>query len=78
MWAIITLMRQEMKLAELNREELNHKTQMEALKKEISSLEQEIMKSQSSEFIEQMAKEKLKMVKNDEIIYYIKGGSQAK
>lgn len=77
-WAIITLMRQEMKLAELNREELNHKTQMEALKKEISSLEQEIMKSQSSEFIEQMAKEKLKMVKNDEIIYYIKGGSQAK
>lgn len=77
-WAIITLVRQEMKLAELHREEISHKAQLETLKKEITSLEQEIMKSQSSEFIEQMAKEKLKMVKNDEIIYYIKGSKQSK
>lgn len=77
-WTTFTLIRQEVKLAELKKERQDYQIQMDELKKEISDLEKEIMKSQSSEFIEQMAKEKLKMVKSDEIIYYIKGSNRTK
>ncbi len=67
-----TLVRQELKMHELQAEEKQVKTQMEALSGEIDIMKEDLKASQSLEFTEKMAREKLKMVKPDEIVYILK------
>lgn len=66
-----TIFSNETKYKELKAEENNYNKEIEALKEEIESLKIEIEKSQSHETIEKIAREKLKMVKPNEIIYII-------
>lgn len=67
-----TLVRQELKMHELQSEEKQVKNQMEALSGEIDIMKEDLKASQSLEFTEKMAREKLKMVKPDEIVYILK------
>ncbi len=67
-----TLVRQELKMHELRVEEKQAKIQMEALSGEISVLKEDLKASQGLEFTEKAAREKLKMVKPDEIVYILK------
>jgi len=67
-----TLVRQELKIHELSQEEKQVGTQMEALTGEIEVLKEDLKASQSLEFSEKVAREKLKMVKPDEIVYILK------
>lgn len=75
-WAIMTLISQQVKLMELKKEEAAYRTNIEKLRKELDAMASEIEKSQSPEFIEKMAREKLKMVKPNETIYFIEGSQK--
>lgn len=66
-----TVISNEAKYKELKAEEENYNKEIAILKEEIESLKIEIEKSQSHEMIEKIAREKLKMVKPNEIIYII-------
>lgn len=67
-----TLVRQELNMHELRAEEKQVKAQTEAISGEINVLKEDLKASQSLEFTEKMAREKLKMVKPDEIVYILK------
>jgi len=67
-----TLVRQELKIHELSQEEKQVGSQIEALTGEIEVLKEDLKASQSLEFSEKVAREKLKMVKPDEIVYILK------
>lgn len=67
-----TLIRQEFKIHELSQEERLVKSQIEVLDGEIGVLNEDLKASQSLEFTERVAREKLKMVKPDEIVYILK------
>lgn len=67
-----TLVRQELKIHELRLEEKQVTQEMEALTGEIDVLKEDLKASQSLEFSEKIAREKLKMVKPDEIVYILK------
>ncbi len=67
----ITIIKQEIKLNSLLKEENNVINKLEELKKESSDLQQKIEESEGLDFIEKTAREKLKMVKKNEIIYKI-------
>lgn len=67
----VTLMRQEIVLREVQYEEAEEIKKMEQLAAEVEALEQQIEESGDIEYIEKIAREKLKMVKANEIIYII-------
>lgn len=67
-----TLVRQEFKIHELRQEEKEVAAQLEALHGEIGILKEDLKTSQSLEFSEKIAREKLKMVMPDEIVYILK------
>lgn len=56
-------------IANLNNDIAKLESELESTKKKNKEIQSEIDNSKSSEFIEKMAREKLKMVKKDEIVY---------
>lgn len=71
-----TVVSNEAKYKELKAEEASYNKEIAVLKEEIESLKIEIEKSQSHEMIEKIAREKLKMVKPNEIIYIIQDNEE--
>lgn len=67
----VTLINQQVKIKELDAVEAQYMEKIEELSEEVDSIEKEIEKSKSEEAIERLAREKLKMVKPDEVIYDI-------
>ncbi len=67
----ITVVRQELKLRQLHMEEAVAEENITVLKKEVEALEEELEDASSLETIERIAREKLKMVKPNEITYII-------
>lgn len=67
-----TLVRLEIRSHELSQEENQVNGQIEALSGEINVLKEDLEASRSLEFTEKIAREKLKMVKPDEIVYILK------
>jgi len=67
----MTLVRQEIKLRELRYEESNLLSEVEKLNEDIVELEVELEESGDIAYVEKIAREKLKMVKSNEIIYII-------
>lgn len=70
-YSLITIVNQEMKLRDLHSQERQLQKKFEELKTEVSETEKKVEESTSLEFIEKLAREKLKMVKRNEIIYII-------
>lgn len=56
-------------IANLNNDIAKLESELESTKKKNKEIQSEIDNSKSSEFIKKMAREKLKMVKKDEIVY---------
>ncbi len=67
----ITFFRQEAKLQQLRAEEAACQQKIVVLKEDVEALEEELENASSAETIERIAREKLKMVKPNEIIYII-------
>ncbi len=67
-----TLVRQEIRMHELRAEEKQAELQLAALSSEIEVLKEDLEASKTLEFAEKIAREKLKMVKPDEIVYILK------
>jgi len=67
----ITFVRQEIKLRQLHAEEAACQSEIVLLKEDVDELEEELENASSPETIERIAREKLKMVKPNEIIYII-------
>ncbi len=60
------------KISELKQREREIKSEIAALRVELERLEDYYEMSKTPEFIERLAREKLGMVRKDEIIYYIR------
>ena len=60
---------QQIKLRDFQQQEQEKQKQVAALKQEVLRIEEEIKQSNTPEFIEKVAREQLKMVKPNEIIY---------
>lgn len=73
-----TLVRQEIRLLELREEERQVSTEIAALSEEIGVLQEDLKATQSLAFSEKIAREKLKMVKPDEIVYVLREPEAAK
>lgn len=67
----VTILRQEVKLRQLKAEEAACQAEIMLLKEDVEELEEELENASSPETIERIAREKLKMVKPNEIIYII-------
>ncbi len=67
-----TLIRQEIRIHELRQEAIEVAGETEALTGEISLLKEDLEASKSLDFAEKIAREKLKMVKPDEIVYILR------
>lgn len=67
----VTLVRQEIVLRGVQYEEAEKLAEIERLTSEVENLEERIEESGDLEYIEKIAREKLKMVKSNEIIYII-------
>lgn len=67
----VTILRQEVKLHQLKAEEAACQAEIMLLKEDVEELEEELENASSPETIERIAREKLKMVKPNEIIYII-------
>lgn len=67
----VTFVRQELKLRQLRAEEEACQQKILVLKEDVEELEEELENASSPETIERIAREKLKMVKPNEIIYII-------
>lgn len=65
------LVRQEAKYRELVAERDAYNAQIETLRETIGQLSEQIEEISTPEYIEKMAREKLQMVKPDEIIYIL-------
>jgi len=63
----------DLKLKEYKATQLDLKSEIESLERDINRLVDEYAYSQTPEAVEKIAREKLKMVKPNEIIYLIKG-----
>ena len=66
-----TIINQEIKLRALRKEGDQIEKTVEELKKKLSGMEKKIEESGNPQFIEKAARERLKMVKQNEIIYII-------
>ncbi len=60
---------QQLRLHKLAEQEGTYKKRVEQLKQEVARREEEIKSANTPEFIEKVAREQLKMVKPNEIIY---------
>jgi len=60
---------QQIRLRAFQQQEKEKQQQVAALKQEVLRLEEEIKQSNTPEFVEKVAREQLKMVKPNEIIY---------
>jgi len=69
--------RTDQKLNEYKEVQKDLKLEIESLEKDINRLNDEYAYSQTPEAIEKIAREKLKMVKPNEIIYLIKGAEES-
>ncbi len=67
----IALVTQEIEYRQLLQEEMQYSAEIEQLHEEIERLEARLENSKDPRAIEQIAREKLKMVKPNEIIYII-------
>ncbi len=65
------LISQELQYRKLRIEEADYRAEIELLSEEIERLEERLESSQDPQAIEKIAREKLKMVKPNEIIYII-------
>lgn len=63
----------DLKLKEYKETQSDLKAEIESLERDINRLVDEFAYSQTPEAVEKIAREKLKMVKPNEIIYLIKG-----
>ncbi|MCG8541335.1 MAG: septum formation initiator family protein [Clostridia bacterium] len=72
----ITIANQQGKLKDLQREEKELQSIANDLKSEVKEIEKRAEESTSLEFVEKTAREKLKMVKQNEIIYIIQDKKQ--
>ena len=70
-YVLAVLIRQEIYYKSLKSEELAYLKEIQVLKIEIEKLEKDLESNQDLESIEKIAREKLKMVKPNEIIYII-------
>lgn len=70
-YSSITIVNQEIKLRDLRDEEKQLQKKVGELQNKVSEMEKKVEESTSLEFIEKIAREKLKMVKQNEIIYII-------
>ncbi len=68
----ISLINQQIKINSLLEKEKEALEELESLKAEANSIKEKIEESNNDEFIEKVAREKLKMVKPNEIIYIFK------
>lgn len=68
-YPIAYIANQMVAITNLNNEISKLESELELTKKKNKEIQSEIDNSKSSEFIEKMAREKLKMVKKDEIVY---------
>lgn len=68
----VQVIQQNQHMKALEKERLEYEQEIEALNLKIIDLKDKIDNKNSDEYIEKMAREKLKMVKPDEIIYIIK------
>lgn len=66
-----TMVTQQIKLLELSKEKKAYEEQIEKRKMEIDSLKKQLEEVQSPSYIEKIAREKLKMVRPDEIIFIL-------
>lgn len=66
------------KIADMKSREIHLSEKLSELNKEVQRLEDYYELSQTPEFIERLAREKLKMVRPDEVIYYIKKSKENK
>ena len=66
-----TIYNQNLKFSELKKEEVFYENHMKNTSKKIEEVTEDLEKSQSLEAIEKIAREKLNMVKPNEIIYII-------
>lgn len=64
--------RQEVSIRQLKAEEIQVKAQLSSLNEEIQLLQEDLEASQSLSYVEKIAREKLKMVKPDEVVYVLK------
>ncbi len=71
-YIVFVVFNQEMKYRELIEDRDAYNLEIEELKKSINELYDVIDEISTPEYIEKMAREKLQMVKPDEIIYMIK------
>ena len=60
---------QKMKLKKLNDKKIASERELKIIQEEVKDLKKKIKKSNSVEYIEKIAREELKMVKPNEIIY---------
>jgi len=67
----VTLIRQEVQYKTLKAEEETYLKEIESLNLEIAKLEKELESNKDLKAIEKIAREKLKMVKPNEIVYII-------
>ncbi len=67
----VTFLQQEMKIRELEYERDYIETEIESLNADITDLESKIEETKGLNYVEQVAREKLKMVRSDEIVYII-------
>ncbi len=72
-----TLMTQESKYQQLLRQKTLYEEQIEVLQEDLNELQDELEHSTSPETIERLAREKLKMVKPNEIIYIIQSDDES-
>lgn len=71
LYVSVTLVNQELKARELKLEELELRQQISAMSMEVEDLQKQVESASSLEHIEALAREKLKMIKSDEMIYFI-------
>jgi len=69
----VILVRQEFKYRELMAESDAYHKEIQALNETVDELKEMIQEISTPEYIERMARERLQMVKPDEIIYVIEG-----
>jgi cell division protein FtsB len=67
----------DLKLKEYKNVQKDLKLEIESLERDVNRLNDEYAYSQTPEAIEKIAREKLKMVKPNEIIYLIKGAEES-
>ncbi|MFZ5966663.1 MAG: FtsB family cell division protein [Bacillota bacterium] len=75
-YALFTVVDQQIRLYKLSKQEEAYKNKIAELKQTVAQLEDELNQGDSPEYIEKIAREQLKMVKPNEMIYIDTGKDQ--